>query len=114
MQKGEGKGISKGSQAAHEEKYTLKVMDPTMKGKDYSISITNPLISLRDVAPTKEKVVVCKEIYAYIEFYPRLEFPKLPPRKLLNHFTLVQKALNASLGMMEDLHLLNVDLEDEN
>ncbi|KAI5068649.1 hypothetical protein GOP47_0016994 [Adiantum capillus-veneris] len=86
-------------------------MNTTMTRKVQSIFIANPLIDLPNIAPTG---IAGKDTDPYIELYPHVELPRLPNHKLWDHCALVQKALNASLGLMEVLCLSNIDLESEN
>ena len=110
-----GKGVAQGSnQSIPPSTSPPKVMEAAMKEKAHSSFVANPLIGLPNEVPTSTQIIAGKDTDPYIEIYPLSELPTLPHHTLLHHCALLQKALNAALGLMEVLCLSNKDLEEEN
>lgn len=88
-------------------------MGEAMKSQAQSTFIANPLLGIPNMVPSSAKVVAGKETDSHIKLYDYVELQGLPTYKLWNHYALLQKALGASLSLLESLRLSSSELGGE-
>lgn len=88
-----------------------KVMEAVMNGQAQSTFISNPLLGISNMVPSSATILAGKETDSHIELYHYVELQGMPTYKLCNHCILLQKALGASLSLLESLCLSSTELE---
>ena len=84
-----------------------------MKVQAQSTFIANPLLGIPNMVPSNATISVGKETDSHIELYHYVELQGMPVYKLCNHCVLLQKALGASLSLLESIRMSSNELEGE-